>query len=496
MSLSGASVASAQSVEEREADMFGEPADDEPVDEGEPTEQDAEQEEEDEPIDEAATTLLEEQMERRLAERDEATLDIGGGLFSQLQYSVLEEGSPETFPLSQPNILDVYLDARPNDRLRVFAEGRVTHTPTGTSELLSPISREVEPTQVALDELWLKFDVDRTVYVTAGRQHLRWGVGRFWYPNDFLFEQRRDPLAIFDVRTGADIIKAHFPLESLGWNFYAVVNLQEAGSPQDVGGAARAEFLAGLTEFALSAAAKKDDPLQLGLDVSTGLGWFDVRAALTLLHDVDTPFFRGESNFQDFDEIALDNLNELEIPEAFSREGDWIPRALVGAEVGLPYGDDDTLYLGAEYFFNDAGYSDPEIYPWLIFNGAFRPLYTGRHYASVYALLPSPGRFDDSSFSLATLGNLSDRSFLSRLDYSVTVLTHLRAFAFGSFSWGADGEFTQGFRVPAISEDVLQLAEAGGEFEAPQGMDLDDGFGGFSFPATRANLGVGIRLSY
>jgi hypothetical protein len=494
------------SIEEREADIFGAPAE-EPDHAEEPDDadasEDADQSEDggddpDDPKADDSTQLgqgaLIEQMERRLAERDEATLDIGGGLYSQLNYSVLDEGDVESFPLSQPNYLDVYLDARPNDRLRVFSEVRLTHTPTGTSEQLAPLSGQVEPTQFGLDQLWVKFDILEKLYVTAGKQHLRWGVGRFWYPNDFLYEQRRDPLAIFDTRTGVDMVRVHYPVESLGWNFYAVANLQGIDSPEEVGGAGRAEFLWGLAEFAFSAAAKKDSPLQLGFDVSSGLGWFDVRAAVSVLNGVDEPFLRGESNFEDFERIDRENVTELRLPEAYSREDDWIVRALGGAEIGIPYGDDDTFYVGAEYFFNDAGYTDPDLYPVLVFSGAFRPLYTGRHYASVYALLPSPGNWDDTSFSLATLGNLSDRSFMSRLDYSVSVLTHLRVFAFGSITWGESGEFTRSYRVPAISAEVIELARQSGEFDVP--AEFDDGFDGLSYPATRANIGAGLRLSF
>ncbi len=511
-----AMAAAQQSVEEREAEMFGAPADedDEAEDEAEadgqpdtaeerreeelfgPDEEKTPQETEAEGA--SQTTLLEEQFEKRLEARAENVLDIGGGLFSQLQYSILEDGNPEEFPLSQPNFLDVYLDARPNRRLRVYADGRLTYTPTTSADLgvTGPITGEAEPVEALLDELWVKFDIDRTAYVTAGRQHLRWGVGRFWFPNDFLFEQRRDPLALFDVRTGVDIVKVHFPVESLGWNFYAVGNLEGADSPEQLGGAGRAEFLVGLTEFAFSAAAQKGDPLQLGFDVSTALGWFDLRGAVAVLHNLQRPFFRGASNFQDFDEITLQNVSDLQIPEQYSREDDWIPLALVGAEVGIPYGDDDTLFIGAEYFFNDAGYADSDIYPWLIFNGAYRPLYAGRHYAALYALIPSPGEWDDSTFSLSTLGNLSDRSFLSRVDYSVNVLTHMRVFVFSSVTYGGDGEFTQGFRVLAISEEVIGAAQASGQFEAPEGADLSGGFEGISVPATRGSIGAGLSLDF
>lgn len=453
-------------------------------------------------------STLGDELSERLAAREAQSLDIGGRLFSQLNYSILERGKLAEFPLTQPNLLDVYLDARPNNRLRVYTDARLIYTPTTSAEAglgggtsTDTTSADLfgatrDPLRAELNQLWIKFDIANTVYVTAGRQHLRWGVGRFWHPNDFLFEQRRDPLALVDVRTGVDLLKFHLPVESMGWNFYALANLEDASSPDTVGGAGRAEFLLGTTELGLSAAAQKDKPIQLGADISTGIGWFDLRAAATLLNNLETPFFRGDSNLSDFETIGLDNFAELQLPERYSRQDEWIPRALVGAEVGIPYLEDDTLYFGAEYFFNAAGYQNAELYPWLILNGAFRPLYSGRHYAAFYALAPSPGSWNDSTFTLSTLGNLSDLSFLSRLDYSVRVLTHMRIFAFTSVTYGKKGEFTLGLRVPAISADILDAAAATGQFSAPPGMALEDGFPGFSMAATRATVGGGLSLNF
>lgn len=495
-------------IDAREAAIFGEPETDEP-------ETDEPEADSPEPTDAKTSTAqtptstsVGDRLSARLAAQEEASLDIGGGLFSQLNYTILERGEPGEFPLTQPNLLDVYLDGRPNQRLRVYADARLTYTPT-TAAQNEPVgatstestsaglfSSSDDPVDVELNQLWIKFDIAHTIYVTAGRQHLRWGVGRFWYPNDFLFEQRRDPLALIDVRTGVDILKFHLPLESLGWNFYAVANLEGATSPETVGGAGRGEFLLGTTELGVSAAAQKDKPVQLGADISTAIGWFDLRASATLLHNLATPFFRGESNFSQFDTIGLENIGELQLPERFSREDEWIPRALVGAEVGIPYLEEDTFYLGAEYFFNAAGYDNADIYPWLILNGAFRPLYSGRHYAALYALAPNPGGWNDSTFTFSTLGNLSDLSFLSRLDYSVTVLTHLRVFAYTSVTYGKNGEFTLGLRVPAISADVLDAAQTTGQFSVPPGLALEDGFAGFSRAATRATIGGGLSLNF
>ena len=46
-------------------------------------------------------------------------------------------------------------------------------------------------TSAVVDQLWVRFDVERAAFVTAGRQHVKWGVGHFWNPTDYL--HRRPP---------------------------------------------------------------------------------------------------------------------------------------------------------------------------------------------------------------------------------------------------------------------------------------------------------------
>ena len=47
---------------------------------------------------------------------------------------------------------------------------------------------------VILDQLYLRFDILRTVFVTVGRQKMKWGTAHVWNPTDALNAQKRDPL--------------------------------------------------------------------------------------------------------------------------------------------------------------------------------------------------------------------------------------------------------------------------------------------------------------
>ena len=148
----------------------------------------------------------------------------------------------------------------------------------------------------------------------------------------------------------------------------------------------------------------------------------------------------------------------------------------------MKYSDEDAVTFGAEYFYDRSGYESPRIYPVLLgvalvapldvaagtkFAGQpnpFTPFYLGRHYAGAFASLPSPGRWNDTTFTLSVLGNLSDKSFVARLDHSVLLLTYLRLETYVAGHFGArEGEFRLGFSLPPQSlggQPVQALADA------------------------------------
>lgn len=121
-------------------------------------------------------------------------LKVGGtlNLFAQ---SYWQEGRPfakGTF--GAPLLLDAYLDGRPNDWLRAFVLGRLQYDPTrpagdtsqnaatgtqatpapGSASLIGLTPQARSNPSVSLDQLWLRFDIARAVYLTVGRQKVRW----------------------------------------------------------------------------------------------------------------------------------------------------------------------------------------------------------------------------------------------------------------------------------------------------------------------------------
>jgi hypothetical protein len=361
------------------------------------------------------------------------------------EHNIQDDTAAGESPFQTPTLLDVYLDARPNDRVRGYVRGRLRHDFTIEEGSVDQFGQELARSQVLLDQLWLKFDILRTVYVTFGKQPVRWGSGRFWNPTDFLNRQKIDPLALFDERNGVSLVRFHLPIESLNWNLYAVANLDGADVPDEIGGAFRAEMLFGQTEIALTYANRKNNPHQLGFDISSGLWLFDVRAELAALKGLETPFYRG----------PLDPAG-LQFPVEYTRTDQWILQGTGAVELTARYSDQDTVTFGVEYFYNDAGYHNADKYPWLALNGAYTPLYLGRHYLGAYVYLPRPGLWNDTSFTVSGLGNLSDRSFLTRFDYQVRVLTYLDVNIYVSYHFGEVGELNYGYTLEPLPFEGLE----------------------------------------
>ena len=369
----------------------------------------------------------------------EGDVDIGGRLYLRASSNWTEGSSWNSAGFSSPSLLDLYVDARPDDHVRAYADGRLTYDLSVVDGETDLTGAEAEPIRVSLDEMWLKFDLGNRLFVTAGKQQLRWGTGRFWNPTDFLNPEARDPLAVFDARLGVPLLKLHLPIEPLAANLYAVADFNQVDSAEQVGGALRAEIAAGPGEYALSVAAREDRPLRLGADASMAVWAFDLRLEAALLHNLQTPYYEGEFDIETFT-----------FPEATDRSDAWIPQVVAGFEIPIRYSDEDSLSLGGEYFFNGAGYEDATLYPYLLFQGEYKPLYFGTHYAAGYLFLSGPGAWNDTSFILSTVANLSDMSAVTRLDVRSQLRTWISVDAAVSYYAGDQGEFHYGLTIPAI----------------------------------------------
>jgi hypothetical protein len=458
----------------------------------------------------------------------ENPLQIGGQLYLRSQSSA-QQGD-DAWTLSSPSLLDVYLDARPNPRVRGFIQGRMSFDPTaapgstttaqvmngsngafaGTSATgFTSFSTTRGPTSI-LDQMWIRFDILNHVFVTAGRQHVRWGTGRFWQPTDYLHPVKRNPLDVFDARPGETMVKLHVPWEERGWNFYGFAVTEDPNEAtnqlKQVAGGGRAEIILFDAEIGLDALLKNGRKPRFGVDLSRGIWELDVYGDL------------GIRSGQDFNVVqkvtdpngAVPCLPGPGIPDgatlnSIAAQYAVVPlsgvkvQAVGGANWSHKYNDNDMFTVGAEYFYNQPGYSDPNLYPGLLFNQSGTPMlnffYTGRHYGAIFASFPAPYSWNLSTFTLSTLSNLSDQSYVSRLDYSYTLLTHITLEAFVAVHYGTSaGEFRLGFQIPAQYLPAQPGATQQGPAGAPPGAVPCNVIPGFSRDPQLLDLGVALRL--
>lgn len=398
----------------------------------------------------------------------EDPLAIGGQLYLRFMSTVSDRGGPGEQRLAMPNLLDLYLDARPEGRVRGFVSGRLGFDPTVDPDEAELLGQSRESISLVLDQMWIKTDIARAVFLTIGQERIKWGASRLWNPNDFVNQRRRDPLALFDERTGVPMLKVHVPHETL--NFYLIGLLGEASRLDEPGVAFRFEAAFAATEIALSGIAGKGRKTAFGFDISSALGELDFTAEVSLSDERDT--------LEYFDEGV--ELEGIAVPG--SRKVDaWQPRVSAGLQYAFKPNDDDVMYLGLEYFWNPLGEDDHRFYPWRIVQGDFEPFYLGQHYLGFTWVVPQPGCWDDSSFTLSALGNLSDTSFITRLDFSQTLHTKLRLEAYAQAHYGTrGGEFRFALDVPELP---------------PIPEVLPDGSEAFSLPAPAVVLGLNLRIS-
>ena len=426
-------------------------------------------------------------------------LTIGGQLYLRAQSNALRNQQVEDYSFTMPTLLDVYLDARPNERVRGFVLGRMSYDPmqpdsvngvssagtttadggiSGSPALSSLFGTQTNAPRILLDQLWLRFDMWHTLFVTAGRQHVRWGTARFWTPADLLHLRRRNPLDVFDARRGTDMLKLHLPIESNAWNLYAyaiTTGQKDRPTLYTVAGAARAEFVAGTNELGLGALVRRGSRAKFAADLSMGLGDFDVygEAALLDAREIDRVRFEPNATLPEpapsaqsptADPVLARIEQAVDAYYPTYRQHGYKPQIVGGLSYTHKYNDNDTFTLGVEYFYNGLGYSDAASYLGLLFphttslDNPASFFYLGQHYAALFLVFPAPFALDLHSFTLSTLGNLSDRSFITRLDYSLQLLTHLRFEAFVAGFYGRpNGEFRFGIQTPKIDDLRLTL---------------------------------------
>ncbi len=414
----------------------------------------------------------------------EDALKIGGQLYIRAITTISQNQPLGKSSFNVPTLLDVYLDARPTDRLRAFVLGRLEYDPLlSSTTVLTGVSvpglTQVSNPAVYLDQAWLAFDIARTAFVTAGVQHVKWGTGQYFNPDDFLASQPRDPLAVFDARLGVSMLRVQIPWEKTGLSFTAVAvfqptqNISTTGTTvsgsagnsvnlvsgtqnnsngflNDVGGAAQVEYDFKGGAVGVNGLAQKYRAWRVGAYTTAGLGDFDVYGEAVLKQCLDLPYSIPNTT------CGPSYSTGIIVPGTYGgytfgtveQPASPVFQAVAGLTYGINFEGNKSITLAGEYFYNRGSFVAKQ-YPNLLVQGAYQPFYLGRNYVALSATLTDTTA--KTTWVLTAIGNLTDVSAITRLDFIVTVLSYLQVEAFGAVDYGhLGGEFRLGLEIPDV----------------------------------------------
>ena len=317
--------------------------------------------------------------------------------------------------------------------------------PVGTSLILT----ENQTTALLIKEVFIDFNIANTVYFRAGKQVLKWGTGYFWHPSDLInieHESFTNPNAllegVFGLRT--DVVFAPW------WHLYTFTNLNSVGTGDiwDTAFAARSEFLAGSTEFAVSSWLKSGKIPVFGGDLSTPLplDWW-AKDGKTLNLTAEGTISYGDNQAR---------LDPVTGPYSVSNQ-------LVGkVDVGLSRSFDafnvsDRVTAELEFFWNSDGYSQnmlsPATYPnplavsqlTFLSGGYFQSSYYGQYYGAAFITINDFGT-TNMTLTLSGLMNFSDQSGTVLAGWSWSPVNNFTlSVQLGSYLGGVNREYTIGF---------------------------------------------------
>ena len=338
---------------------------------------------------------------------------------------------------------ELYLDARPSDNVRGFIRGTISSN-TGTTA--NPV--------FSLSETWIKWGSSGALFTTLGKQKLKWGAATFWNPTDFLAVQPKDPLADFDVRPGANLLKLHLPIEKSGHNFYALVSMDDSQSAHDPRVAARAEMNYGLRylsgELTATVAGGRKQPQQFGLDLNTSLGVVDFIAEAALTKKSKRQFYKSTTEPDGTRKVT-----------SYSRENETLSQVVTGLRYDLKYSESDSANLSIEYFWNDFGSSDVVSEAMSFIRGQSQRLYLASRYMGANLVFVQPGPLNDSTLLLSGLWNLTDKSWLARAGWtekldmkSNLIVAVTRTGGLGEFTGGIPSSVAENLRKSQMSPEL------------------------------------------
>ena len=259
-----------------------------------------------------------------------------------------------------------------------------------------------------LSEFFLDFDFKNKVFFRMGNQLIAWGPSIFWTPVDFINITRIDPLSTLDLRVGKPGLRVHVPADKS--NFFTFFDFSESVDSRGNAGEIYETMRIGLRYDRVISGYEFGVSTYFGSGLSTMLGL-----------DFSGVLFRSDF----YGEAAVSRGSNIPraIPAGppgtyeFIKTDDFVYALSLGMQKS--FGEFKYWLISAEAYYNRNGYGEEAPIYFLIQEGRFSPLYTGKFYG--FLSLQKSKLFKNANItgSLSYLMNVSDISFnaYSNLDF-------------------------------------------------------------------------------
>ena len=382
-------------------------------------------------------------------------LDIGGRFYYTNSLLVPENSQLSDGRLSTSGVVDLYFDARLDDDLRFYFQQKLSNSVASEQDIVPLVLSQLGEKN-DIDQLWIKFSFDQRYYFTLGKQPTKLGAGFVWQPTDFLNVDRYNPLDITDQRLGVNLVKLQIPLPDNNLNIYAIAQLDDTQTLDEIGALLRIEYLSKSGEHAFSVKNSKDSQLRLGFDASVGFKYFDWLISTAAIHNDPSPFIieaLGPAQF------LLADI--LDASQTIDRSEEWFQQTSTGFLYTRTIFDNKTLIINGEYFYNEAGYTNRDVLSSIIINSVlpgsatrFNPLYFGKEYAAVGFSLNGLGADQDQNISVITISNLDDQTGVTQVVYRTQLFRDLALTTSMGWFLGDEGVFR-----PSLGETNVPFAD-------------------------------------
>ncbi|NBV41413.1 hypothetical protein EBR96_01400 [bacterium] len=317
---------------------------------------------------------------------------------------------------------NLFIDARLQKGVKAFINTEIYQVPATATSGASTV--------LSIREMFLDFNLNRQVYVRAGKQVVQWGRAYFWNPTDLINVEKRDFFLLNRFREGNYGTRVQVPIGN-EQNVTVFLSNQNALQISQLSLAAQYEFVVQNTEIGLSTWQKYGGIGVFGGSISTRVFGLDVKG--------ETAFSYGENGNRMTVEDGVPRLTLL--------RDQWINKSVISVTKPLDWEYAERINVIGELFYNGAGYDSPhfsnsQVRSFLINNNLYQPNYYGRWYSAFFTTV-SKFPWPDATFTANTISNLSDGSNVAALSLSYELVPHLTlSGGVNAFFGSASGEYT------------------------------------------------------